>query len=357
MSTNITTFYVQQYAKILNELVQQHTSRLRRWCTEERYVGQAGSPVEQVGAVAMQPVTQRYGPMQRVDAPTSRRWVYPSDYDLPQLFDNFDKLRLQIDPKGGFVRNAHYAANRQFDDLIIAAFSGNAAVGAAGGIATNLVALPAGEIVSVQQGATAPTGLTVAKLRQAKLILMQNEAYSDEEGDPGDPNSGLVCVAGARQLDNLMAEAQVISRDFNDQPVLEEGRVKRFLGIDFVRSERLLTGTDDQAGTSTKVHIWQKEGMHLGLWNDITTNISQRHDLQSEPWQAYVFMTAGATRLEETRVTQVWARKSQVNSQGAGPQLGALKESHGTRHASQHHGQQLRSLPARSYFGLHLGVQ
>ena len=305
MSTNIVTFYVQQYAKTLNELVQQKGSRLRRWCTEDKYVGQAGSPVEQVGAVSMQPVTQRYGPMQRVDAPTNRRWVYPSDYDLPQLFDNFDKLRLLIDPKGKFVMNAHNAANRQYDDLIIAALGGTAQTGVNGGTA---VALPANEVVGVQQGATAPTGLTVAKLRQAKLILMQNEAYSDEEGDAGDPNSGLVCVAGGRQLDNLMAEAQVVSRDFNDQPVLEEGRVKRFLGIDFVRSERLTTGTDDQAGTSTKVFVWQREGMHLGIWNDITTNISQRHDLQSEPWQAYVFMTAGSTRLEEARVAQIWAR-------------------------------------------------
>jgi hypothetical protein len=305
MSTNVVTFYVQQYAKVLNQLVQQKTSRLRMWCTEEKYVGQAGSPVEQVGAVAMQPVTQRYGPMQRVDASTDRRWVYPSDYDLPQLFDNFDKLRILIDPKGTFVTNAKNAANRQYDDLIIAALGGTSQTGVSG---QNAITLPAAEVVSVQQGATAPTGLTVAKLRQAKLILEQNEAISDDEGDPGNPNSGLVCVAGARQLDNLLAEAQVISRDFNDTPVLVEGRVKMFLGVTFVRSERLATGTDDQAGTSTKVFMWQREGMHLGLWNDITTNISQRHDLQSEPWQAYVYMTAGSTRLEEKRVVQIWAR-------------------------------------------------
>lgn len=305
MSTNIVTFYSQQYAKILNQLVQQKTARLRPYCTEDKYVGQAGSPVEQVGQVAMQPVTQRYGPMQRVDAPTDRRWVYPNDYDLPQLFDNFDKLRLLIDPKGKFVVNAQNAANRQYDDLIIAALGGTAQTGVNGTTATTL---PAGQVVSVQQGATAPTGLTVAKLRQAKLTLLQNEAISNDEGDPGNPTDGLVCVAGAKQLDNLLAEAQVISRDFNDTPVLVEGSIKRFLGIQFIRSERLTTGTDDQAGTSTKVFIWQKDGMHLGIWNDITTNISQRHDLQSEPWQAYVFMTAGSTRLEEKRVMQVWCR-------------------------------------------------
>ena len=110
-------------------------------------------------------------------------------------------------------------------------------------------------------------------------------------------------------MDNLLAEVQVVSSDFNGgQPVLKEGRIQRFLGIEFIHSERLGTGTDDQSGTSTPVYVWQKEGMHLGLWNDITTDVAQRKDLQGLPWQAYVYMTAGATRLEEKRVVKVWSR-------------------------------------------------
>ena len=301
MSVNIVTYYVQEYAKVLEELVQQKNSRLRRAVTEQRYEGKAGSPVEQVGAIAMQPVTSRYQPMGRVDAPTDRRWVYPSDFDLPQLLDSFDKLRLLIDPKGKFVQNAHFAANRQIDDLIIAAMFGTAKTGETG---QNSISVPSGQVVSVQQGASSPTGLTVAKLRQALVILRQNEAIPDND-EPSD----VYCVAGGKQLDNLLAEAQVISSDFNgDMPVLREGRIERFLGINFIHSERLPTGTDDQAGTSTKVGIWQKQGLHLGLWNDITTDIAQRKDLQGLPWQAYMYLTAGATRLEEKRLVQLWCR-------------------------------------------------
>lgn len=298
MSVNVTTFYVQQYAKVLNQLAQQQGSRLRSAVTEQMYTGKAGSPVEQVAAIAMLPVSSRYSPMGRVDAATDRRWVYPSDFELPQLLDSFDQLRLLIDPKSKFVQNAHDAANRQIDDLIISAMFGTAKTGETG---QNSTTLPSGQIVSVQQGAAAPTGLTVAKLREAKRILLTNEAIS-----PDSPE--IYCACGAKQLDNLMAEAQVVSTDFNDTPVLVDGVVKRFLGINFVHTERLPTGTDDQAGTSTKVAIWQKSGLHLGLWNDITTDVSQRKDLSSLPWQAYVYMTAGATRLEEKRLVQVWAR-------------------------------------------------
>lgn len=301
MSVNITTFYVQEYARILNELVQQRDSRLRKACTEQRYEGKAGSPVEQVGAIAMQQVTSRFQPMGRVDAPTDRRWVYPSDYDLPQLLDSFDKLRLLVDPKSKFVQNAHFAANRQMDDLIITGMFGTSKTGETG---QNSITLPSTQVVSVQQGAAAPTGLTVAKLREALRILRANEAIPDNE-EPAD----VYCLAGATQLDNLLAEVQVVSSDFNGgQAVLKEGRIQRFLGVEFIHSERLPTGTDDQSGTSTKVGFWQKEGMHLGLWNDITTDVAQRKDLQGLPWQAYLYMTAGATRIEEKRVVQIWCR-------------------------------------------------
>lgn len=300
MSVNITTFYVQQYAKILNQLVQQSGSRLRGCVTEGRYEGKAGSPVEQVGAVTMQPVSSRYAPMGRVDATTDRRWVYPSDFDLPQLLDSFDKLRLLVDPKGKFVKNATDAAGRQLDDLIISAMFGTAKTGETGGTST---AVPT--FVSVQQGAAAPSGLTVAKVREAKRQLLANEAITMDSPE-------IFMVAGAKQLDNLLAEAQVVSTDFNTDsqgaPVLKNGVIDRFLGVNFIHTERLPTGTDDQAGTSTKTMMWHKEGMHVGIWGDITTDVAQRKDLQGLPWQAYVYMTAGATRLEEKRCIPVWCR-------------------------------------------------
>ena len=74
-----------------------------------------------------------------------------------------------------------------------------------------------------------------------------------------------------------------------------------FLGINFVHTELLTTGTDDQAGTSTQSPLWMKSGVYLGIWEDIYTSISQRHDLQSEPYQSYNKCTIGGTRLEEKK--------------------------------------------------------
>jgi hypothetical protein len=54
--------------------------------------------------------------------------------------------------------------------------------------------------------------------------------------------------------------------------------------------------------------MWSKSGMHLGTWQAQVTDISRRNDLQSLPWQAYVMLTMGATRLDSKRVARIWAR-------------------------------------------------
>lgn len=290
MSVNLPMYYTQQFASNIQMLLQQKESRLRQAVMTGSHVGEQASPVEQVGAIEMQPVTGRFQPMGRVDAPVDRRWVFPSDFDLPQLIDSFDKLKMLLDPSSVFVQNAVAAANRKMDSLIIAALNGTAKTGKKGEVS---VALPAAQKIAVNFGASANVGLTVAKLREAKRLLMAAEV--DLESDQ------IYCPIGATQHDNLLAEIQITSTEFNDRPVLVDGKVQRFLGINFIHSERNELNSSGQ----TNVPVFAKSGMYLGIWNDIKTSISQRHDLQGEPWQAYVYLSAGATRLEEKKTVQI----------------------------------------------------
>ncbi len=295
MSANIPTHFAQQFATNIQLLLQQRGSRLRGLVMEGAHIGKQASPVDQFGKIEMQAVTGRFGSMGRVDAPTSRRWVLPSDFDLPQLLDRFDKLRLLTDPESSYVINAVQAAGRQFDRLIIAAFFAASTTGETGSSTT---AHGAGQVVAVDFGAASNSGLTVAKLREAKRLLMAAEV--DLENDT------IHCAVTAKQHDDLLAEAQIISTDFNDKPVLVEGKIQRFLGINFVHTELL----EVDGNSFRRVPIWAKSGMHLGLWNDITTDVSQRKDLQSLPFQAYVYMTSGSTRIEEEKVIEVKATEA-----------------------------------------------
>ena len=103
MSINIPTHFAQQYATNIVLLLQQMGSKLRGTVMEGTYIGSQASPVDQVGQVEMQAVVSRFAPMGRVDATLDRRWVFPSDFDLPQMIDSFDKLRLITDPESVYV--------------------------------------------------------------------------------------------------------------------------------------------------------------------------------------------------------------------------------------------------------------
>ena len=290
MSVNLPSHYVIQYSTNINLLLQEQGSKLRPYVTEGSYVGKQASPVDQFGAIEMQPVTSRFGLMGRVDAAVDRRWVFPSDFDLPQLVDTFDKLRLLTDPESTYVQNAVFAAGRQMDRLILLATTGTAKTGEAGGTSTSFTA---GNEVDVATGGS-NSRLNVAKLLALQELMLANSVDF--------MNEDIIIPLTAKDNSALLNEIQIISSDFNggDRPVLKDGRVQRFLGMNFVYcqlTETVMAGTNE-----VTIPAWVKSGMHIGIWNDLTTSISRRNDLQGEPWQAYVYMTAGATRLEENKV-------------------------------------------------------
>lgn len=290
MSAPIATFYVQQYATNVALLVQQKENRLARGVMIGSHKGKAASPVEQVGSVAAVKRTVRYDPVNFGNTPTDRPWVYPADYDWYDAIDNMDKLRMLIDPQSSYVMNGVAAMNRAKDDEIISAFFAARNTGETGQTSTVFLA---GNQINVDTGGTT-SGLNVAKLRAAKKKLLAADIDEDEE---------IFCAVSAIQHDNLLNEIQVISSDFNgkEAPVLQEGKVTRFLGINFIHSERLPVNGSSQR----RIPVWCKSGMHLGIWNEINTDVTRRNDLRGKPIQVSVEGTFGATRLEEKKIVEL----------------------------------------------------
>lgn len=290
MSLDLVNLYGRQYATNVALLLQQKGGKFMRAVDTGSYKGDQASPVDQLGAVEATEVTTRFADMPRTDVPTARRWVFPTDYDVNQLIDMFDKLRLLSDPQSKYVMNAHMAMARKQDLEIIKAFTGTAKTGVNGG--TNTVFTAANE-VDVATGGT-NSRLNVAKIRAVKELMEAN--YIDFEME-----QAFIGIT-AKDHSALLNEIQITSRDFKngEAPVLMSGKVMEFLGFQFIQSELIET---QLAGTNeVTLPVWVKSGMHLGIWNDITTDVSMRKDLRGMPWQAYVYGTFGATRLEENKV-------------------------------------------------------
>ena len=140
------------------------------------------------------------------------------------------------------------------------------------------------------------TGMNVEKLKAGIQILLANEAWDPSSGDR------ITCVITGKQNRNLMDEIQVINSDYNgDKAVVNDGFVMSWGKVDFIHSERLPTNASSQ----TRVPMYCKTGMHLGMWNDLSTDVSQRKDLAGLPYQVYLCGTFGATRLEEKKVVEL----------------------------------------------------
>lgn len=293
MSQFVTTHYVQQYTTNVQLLSQQKGSRLRGSVTTDTYKGKQGVPVDQFAPTVATKRTTRYPALTPADIQADRRWVFPSDYDWNDLIDSIDKLRLLIDPQSSYVQSGNAAMSRAMDDEIIAAYFGDAKTGVDGGTTTSF---PASQQVSASEGASGATGLNVEKLKAGIQILLANEAW--------DPSSGerITAVITAKQNRNLMDEIQVINSDYNgDKAVVNDGFVMSWGKIDFIHSERLPINGSSQ----TRVPLYVKTGMHLGMWQDLSADVSQRKDLAGLPYQVYLYGTFGGTRLEEKKVVEL----------------------------------------------------
>lgn len=291
MSDQIASAYAVQYGTNVSLLLQQKGSKLRRAVSQGSYSGKQAEVVTQYGATAARPVVSRYEPIAPVNTPNARRWVFPSDFDWADFIDNFDKLRLLADPMSAYTQNGLNAMGRAIDDVIIDGIFEDNKTGEAGGSTESFDTT--NNRVAVNHSSSGNVGMTVDKLREARRILMEYENDLDAEM--------VYCAISAEQHDDLLGQIQVVSSDFNagERPVLKDGSVQRFLGIEFIHSERLPTET------YRRNPVWMPSGVHLGIWNDVQSNVTQRRDLTSHPWQIYLMMTIGATRTEMNKVVEI----------------------------------------------------
>lgn len=313
MSYQVSTAQVQQYSTNIQMLLQQAGSRLRGTVQEQAFLGKAASVVEQFGAVSPVFNTTRHADTPLISTPHDKRWINPTDADWADMIDNQDRLRLLIDPSGPYTMAGQMAMGRAMDDIILSGFFTDNKTGENGTTSTGtLYAYNSNsQSVAATIGSTAATGLNVAKLRLAKRKLLEAEVDVDTDA--------LFCAITAKQHDDLLNEAQAINLDYTDRPVLVEGKITRFMGFNFIHSERIpgggsfnsaaafnsgIASADSDgsyvANTRWMVPVWAKSGMTLGIWNDIQASVDRRPDKRNS-WQVYVTMTLGATRNEEKR--------------------------------------------------------
>jgi len=214
-----------------------------------------------------------------------------ADYEVADLIDDQDKLRMIVDPTSSYAQAQAFAIGRSMDDVIITAATGDAKTGETGGTTT---ALPAGQKVAVtlRDSGSGSTGLNIAKLRQAKYLMDNNDV---------DPSIPRVIVVGPKQIQDLLAETSVTSSDFNTVKALVQGEINTFMGFTFVTSTRLSLNSGTDVRTCFAYAV---DGITLAVAKDLTVRIDERPD-KGYAVQVYACMSIGGTRMEEEKVVEI----------------------------------------------------
>ena len=289
MSQQIPIAFVNQYHADVEMLLQQKGSRLRSCVRVEDQKGEAQF-YKQIGPTDAVEITTRHGDSPQVDSVHDRRRVTLRFFDWGDFIDRIDKVQMLIYPTNAYTQNAVYALGRQYDQRVIDAASGSAATGHAGATA---VALPSTQKVAIGFGGT-NVGLTVAKLVEARRILVKGENDMDEPQYLAYASQGLA---------DLLNTTEVTSADYNSVKALVKGEINSFMGFEFVHTELLtVTGTSPTAQRITLA--WAKSGLLLAVAPDVETAVERRWDKRGSVY-VYAVAGAGAVRMQEKKVVEI----------------------------------------------------
>lgn len=242
--------------------------------------------IERLQEVAAIQKTQRHAITPILDAPHSRRILTMNDYHWADAIDEEDKLRLIIAPESEYAIAGSSAMNRQWDQLIIDAFTADAVDGDGNTIAFNGNATETNQDLQIVHGAT---GMTIDKIASAAQIL---NSYDNS-------NSDRYLAMSSLDLQDLLNTTEATSSDYNSVQTLVRGDIDTFYGFKIIRTELLPVAVD-----VTSCFAWVKNAMCVGIGRDVVTRVDQRPDL-SYAWQVYLAFTGGATRVDDRGVVEI----------------------------------------------------
>lgn len=279
MVATITNSFVQQFSANIHDLLEQKGSKLIGKVDVESVVGNKAF-FETIGSLDVAKVTTRHADTALSDPAHNRRMLLIEDYAGAVMLDHQDDIKMLISPANNYAKKLANGLGRKIDDIIISAITGTAASGESGG---TTVALPAGQKI-----ATGGTGLTMAKLIEAKKIFVEAEY-----------DGPLTLAITGKGLEDLLGDEKATSGDYQTMLALVRGEIGSIMGMDVVINNRIpLNGSDKVA------LVFAPEAVKFGKASEMKLDMDKRAD-KNNNMQVLVRGSFGAVRMEEELVVEI----------------------------------------------------
>jgi hypothetical protein len=204
------------------------------------------------------------------------------DWNAAEYSDIFMQAKVNFDERQELVQVLSSAIGRRQDQLIIDALTASS---------TSLT-------VSNDIGGT-DTNLNVAKLREAKKLLDQNNV----------PPMDRHMVIHANSLASLLSETSVTSSDFNTVKALVSGEVDTFLGFKFhVLGDRTEGGLAIDGSLDRTVWAFHKQAM--GYAEGIAPRTEINYIPEKTSYLVNTVLSAAAVAIDAEGIVQLTCRES-----------------------------------------------
>jgi hypothetical protein len=245
MSDTVTRQFVTQFDTDLRLLAQQKDSRLRGTVFNRGTIEGSSFTINNLGSVEMDENVTRHGDTIWSDIDHTARTVPMRDFFKALPLDKADIPKMKVNPVTGgqYMQQLVAARNRKIDDIIFAAALGS--INSVDG-STGPYTLPAGQII-----AAGGTGLTKAKIIQARSIFRANET-DDEE---------LFFLWDSLAMTQILSDTTLTSADYMAGKMIQDGNVAgKWLGFTWIPYERTTV-----AGGVHTTAAYSKDAIHFGM--------------------------------------------------------------------------------------------
>lgn len=284
-TTTITQAFVQQWDTSIRLQTQQAVSRLQSAVTDRGEISGDGFTINYLGSVEMDDNIVRHGDTEWSEFTHANRLATMQDFYKALPLDRNDIPKMIVNPVtgGDYMRTLVNAKNRKIDQVIYNGMINS--ISSKDGVST--FTLPAGQLI-----AAGGTGLTKAKIIQARSIFRANEA-DDENGEE------LFICYNDLALQQILADTTLTSSDWMAGQMLQAGKVSQnWLGFTWIPYQRL-----NKSGAVYSTVAWAKSGVHFGKGYE-EGNVSRRAD-KKDLWQVSMAASYGAGRQDEYKVVKI----------------------------------------------------
>jgi hypothetical protein len=263
----LTTFFEKEVATNWEMKAQQSDSRLGSAVTGTSFSGKR-KQFNMLDTGTMTEVTTRKGDTPDGDSAGTKYWIYRRKFERVISWDEDDQINLGdiALPDSDEVQSLVAASNRTKDSVIISAMDATRYIGEDGTTTDAFDTAFSIAVDYVASGSTANSGLTLAKIAQAKQKLDEAEASEDR-----------YFAHSAQQLQDMLLQDKMTSQDYAAVKALVDGKMDRFLGFKFIRTELLSLNSGTDVRTC---FAWAKDGIkfaEIGRTVHIDLLPSKRH--------------------------------------------------------------------------------